>query len=196
MKTPFNKFMLVMAGFAATIVFSTHAQAQTEPVVATVTVQNALTITEVDPLDFGTVAVISDAAETATLTINPVTDALSTTTTGAPAVFAVIDSATATAANITVEDAADGAALQIQINNVTNPLYGGSAFTLTNWTTSWNGGPATGRTVATPFSYVWTSGFASGVNTIDIGAGLVTQTSVALYADGLYTGSFDVVFSY
>lgn len=196
MKTTFTKLLLAVVGVAAIAVSAGTANAQTEPVTATVIVQNALTITEVDPLDFGTVAVISDATDTATLTINPLTDALTTATTGPPAVFAVIDGSTATAANITVEDAADGAALQITINNVINPIFGGNAFTLNGWQTSWNGGAASSRTAGLAFSYTFTSAFAAGVNTIDIGANLVTQTAVATYADGTYSGSFDVVFSY
>ena len=196
MKTTFTNKLLLSAGVAALAMTAGTAQAQTEPVVATVTVQNALTLAEVDPLDFGIVAVTSHNVNTATLTINPLTDALTTATTGAPAVFAVVDGTNATAAQITVADAADGAALQITINNVVNPVFGGSAFTLNGWQTSWNGGAATARTAGTVFSYTFLTAFGPNLNTIDIGANLVTQIAVPLYADGLYSGSFDVVFSY
>jgi hypothetical protein len=172
------------------------AHAQTEPITATVSVQNALTITEVDPLDFGTVAVISDATDVATLSIDANTGALATTTTGAPAVFAVVDNTTASRAQITVEDGADGATLNFTINNVVNPIFGGNAFLLTGWETSWNGGGTTAQVVNTPFQYVFSSAYNAGVNELNIGAEIRTQTTVALYTDGTYPGSFDVVASY
>lgn len=196
MKTPFHKAsMLATVAIAALAFAPSMAQAQTEPVTATVVVQNTLTITEVDPLDFGTVAAISDAANTANLAIDAATGVLSATTTGAPATFAVIDSTTASQALLTVEDAADGASINIEINNVVNPLFGGNAFDLTDWETSWNGGAVTARTVATPFAYPFSLIFGTA-NELRIGASVETQTAVATYADGTYAGSFDVVFSY
>lgn len=170
---------------------SANAQ-QTENVAATVEVLNALTITEVDPLHFGTVAAISDGTGIATLTIDAATGALATSTTAAPAVFAVIDSATATRAQITVEDGAVGAVLNFEIDNVVDPLFGGNSFTLDGWETSWNGSAVLPRTAAAPFQYT----FVTGVNTLNIGAAISTKTAVATYTDGIYAGSFDVVVSY
>lgn len=193
MKTPFHKAsMLATVAIAALAFAPSMAHAQTEPVTATVVVQNTLTITEVDPLDFGTVAAISDAANTANLAIDAATGALAATTTGGAAVFAVIDNTTASQAQITVEDAAPGASLVIEINNVVNPLFGGNAFDLTDWETNWDGGAVTARTVATPFNYT----YLAPIGTLRIGASIETQTAVATYADGTYVGSFDVVFSY
>ena len=172
------------------------ALAQTESVNATVVVQNALTITEVDPLDFGTVAAISDGTDIATLAIDANTGALAATTTGAPAVFAVVDNTTASRAQITVEDAADGATLNFTINNVVNPIFGGNAFLLTGWETSWNGGGTTAQVAGTPFQYVFSNAYNAGVNELNIGAEIRTQITVPTYADGTYSGSFDVVASY
>ncbi len=173
-----------------------QAHAQTEPVTATVEVLNTITLTEVDPLDFGIVAAISDATDVATLAIDASSGTLAATTTGAPAVFAVIDNTNASQSLITVEDAADGAALNFTIGNVVNPILGPNAFLLTGWETSWNGGATTARTAGTPFSYVFSAVFASGVNELRIGAEVRTQTTVATYADGIYTGGFDLTASY
>lgn len=199
MQTSLRKSLAAVAiAYTALAFVSGAAHAQTENVTATVVVQNTMTITEVDPLDFGTVVAISDATDVASLAIDATTDALLATTTGAPAVFAVIDNTTASAAEITVEDAADAATINITINNVVNPISGASAFALrtTGWETAWNGGATTARTAGTPFSYVYSAAFGGGTNVLDIGATLDTQTTVATYADGTYAGSFDVVFSY
>lgn len=198
MKNTFKFLAVAAIAYTALTFASGNAQAQTESVTATVAVQNTLTITEVDPLDFGTVVAISDATDVATLTIDATTDALLTSTTGAPAVFAVVDNTTASAAQITVEDAAEAATINITINNVTNPISGASTFILrpAGWETSWNGGATTARTAGTPFGYVYSTAFGGGTNTLDIGATLDTNTAVATYTDGTYSGSFDVVFSY
>lgn len=198
MKT-INKLLATAAiAFTAFSFSSGAAQAQTESVTATVVVQNALTITEVDALNFGTVAAISDAVQVASLFLNPSTGVLLPTTTGAPAVFAVIDDTAATAALLNVEDGADAATINITINNVVNPISGPTAFTLlpAGWSTSWNGGANTARTAGTPFTQTFAAAFGGGVNTLAIGATLNTNTAVALYPDATYAGSFDVVFSY
>ena len=193
MKTPFRKAFMLAAVVFATFAFApSMATAQTEPVTATVVVQNALTITEVDALNFGTVAAISDAAQVATLAIDAATAVLTPTSTGAPATFAVIDNALATRAQLTVEDGAPGATINFTINNVVNPIFGGNAFLLTGWETNWNGGAVTARAVNVSFPYV----FAAPLSTLNIGAEIRTQTAVALYTDGTYLGSFDVVASY
>ncbi len=195
MKTTFTNKLLLSVGVAALAMSAGTANAQTtEPVTATVQVLNAITVTEVDPLDFGIVAVISHNVNTATLTINPLTDALTTATTGAPATFAVVDGTNASAASLTIEDAAVGAALNYTIGNVVNPISGGNAFTLNGWQVSYNGGVAAARTAGTAFPHTFT--LAPAPNTIDIGANLVTQVGVALYPDATYTGSFDLTVSY
>lgn len=195
MKTPFHKAPLLAAvAFTALAFAPSMAQAQTEPVTATVQVQNTLTLLEVDPLDFGTVAAIAHTANTAELSIDAATGALAVLN-NAPAVFAVIDNTTASRAQVTVDDAADGASLNFVINNVTNPIFGGRAFTLTNWETSWNGGAVTARTVSTPFSYTFSSIFG-GPNELNIGASIITTAAPGVYTDGTYLGSFDVVASY
>lgn len=196
MKSPFHKTSMLAGVAIAALAFApSMANAQTEPVTATVTVQNTLTLTEVDPLDFGTVAAIAHTVNTAELSIDAATGVLAITN-NAPAVFAVIDNTTATRAQITVEDGADGANINFTINNVTNPIFGGRAFTLTNWETSWNGGAVTARTFNTPFAYQFASAFSGGVNELNIGASIITTAAPGTYSDGVYVGSFDVVASY
>ena len=196
MKTKLTaKVLLAVAGIAA-LTFSGNAQAQTANVTAAVTVQNALTLTVVNNINFGIVAAISDAAQTATLDIDATTNALAASTTGAPAVFASIDSTAAKGGDITVEDGANGATINITINNVIDPISGPSAFTLARFETAYNAGATVSRTAGTPFTATFDTAYASGVNNLAIGAGITTKTTVATYADATYNGSFDVVFSY
>lgn len=191
-----TRLTLVAAVMAVAAFAPQAANAQTESITATVAVQNTLTTNVVDHLNFGIVAAVSDDTETATLAINPTTGVLTPTTTGAPALFASIDDALAMPALLTVEDAAEAALINIVINNVTNPTFGGSSFTLNGFQTSWNGTASAPRTAGTGWTQTFSQAFGSGINTLAIGASIVTQASVASYGDGTYTGGFDVVFSY
>lgn len=195
MKMTFAKRVMLAAFGLTALGFAGSAQAQTEAVTATVVVQNTLTTNVVDNMNFGTVAAISDAAQTATLVLNPVTDALTTATGGGTAVFAVIDNTNVAGANLTIEDAAGGATINVEIDNVVNPTFGGATFTLGTFTTSWNGAAAAARIIGTPWTQTFNAGFGGGVNTLDIGATLTTATG-ATYTDGTYPGSFEVSFSY
>lgn len=199
MKTSKALNYLYMGASATALLLSCYssANAQTVTVDADVTVQNTLTLTVVDNLDFGTIVAIADTAtgKVADMPIDASTDTLGpATTTGAPAYMAIVDSTNAQGAQITVEDGADGANINVTINNVINPTFGGASFTLTNWESSYNGGATGARTAATPFVVVFSSAFALGVNTLDIGASL--RTGSVAYTDGAYDGGFDVVFSY
>ncbi len=187
--------MLAAVAFAALAFAPSMAQAQTEAVTATVTVQNTLTTAVVDNMDFGTIAAISSGATTASAILNGVTDVVTTATGGAPAVVAMIDNTNVQGANLTVEDGAAGAAIQITIDNVTNPTFGGSSFTLASFTTSWNGAAAQPAIIGTAFARNFDAVFGGGTNTLDIGATLTT-TATTTYSDGIYPGSFEVTFSY
>lgn len=187
--------MLAAVAFVALAFAPSMANAQTEAVTATVTVQNTLTTAVVDNMDFGTIAAISSGATTATATLNGVTDVVTTASGGAPAVVAMIDNTAVQGANLTVEDGADGAAIQITIDNVTNPTFGGASFTLAQFTTSWNGAAAQPAVIGTAFARNFAAAFGGGTNTLDIGATLTT-TPTTTYTDGVYPGSFEVTFSY
>lgn len=193
MKTQLRSKVLMMALGVSALAFSAGtAQAQTESVTATVTVQNTLTTAVVDNMDFGTIASISTAANTASAILNPVTDAVTFSSTGAGAVISMIDNTSVAGANLTVEDGANGASIQITIDNVVQPTFGGASFVLGTWTTSWNGAAATAATIGTPFARPFVGG---STNTLDIGATLTNVVSTT-YTDGVYPGSFEVSFSY
>lgn len=189
------KLLALMAG-AAIALSANEASAQTVTVDATVIVQNTLTLTVVDDLHFGKIAAISDAAKTASLLLNSDTGAATTATTGAPAVIATIDATLRKVAQVTVEDGADGASLQITIGAVADPTNGIVSFTLDTFTTSWNGAADTAAVIATPFARTFTNAFNGGVNTLDIGAKITTNVAGTPYPDATYTGSFNVTVTY
>lgn len=196
MKTQLRtKVLMVALGVSALALSTGTAKAQTEVVTATVTVQNTLTTDVVDNMDFGTIASLAAAANTASMILNPVTDGYTFSSTGGGAVIAMIDNTSVAAANITVEDGADGAAIQITIDNVTNPNYGGSNFVLGTWMTSWNGAAQQPATVSASFARNFSVAFGGGTNTLDVGATL-TNVAGQTYTDGVYPGSFEVSFSY
>ena len=184
-----------MAG-AAGMFSANEASAQTVTVDATVIVQNTVTLTVVDDLHFGKIAAISDAAKTASLAINSDTGAATITTTGTPATIATIDASLRKVGQVTVEDAADGASLQITIGAVANPTNGVIDFTLDTFTTSWNSGADTAAVIATPFARTFTNAFNAGVNTLDIGAKITTNVAGTPYPDATYLGSFNVTVTY
>ena len=186
---------MAAVGVTALMFSAGNAQAQTESVTATVTVQNALTTAVVDNMDFGTIASIAGGGNTASAILNPLTDAVTFSTTGAGAVMAMIDSTNAQGANLTIEDGANGAAIQVTIQNVVPPQVGPVAFTLGTFTTSWNGAAATAATVGTAQPFTFTTAFGGGVNTLDVGATL-TNVAGTVYTDQAYPGSFEVAFSY
>ncbi len=187
-------YLYLGAGCAALLVSAGSVNAQTATVDVDLVVQNTLTLTVVDNLNFGTIVAIGDAVDTASLPITTAGVLGPATTTGAPAVIAIVDNALALPAQVTVEDGADGATINLDIQAVVNPTDGTSSFLLDTFFTSYNGGAATARTAGTPWTQVFSSAFGGGVNTLDIGAS-VTTNSVA-FADAAYDGGFNVVFSY
>lgn len=197
MKSTHKNTILAAAVLAAMAFIPTSAKAQTTVnVPVNVTVLNAITMTLVDPLSYGTIAAIADATETASYTLAPTTAAATLASTGAPATIAVIDNATVSDALLEITDGADGATINYEIDNVVNPLFGGRAFTLANFTTSYNGGAPTLQVVGTPFGHIFANAFGGGTNTLAIGARITTTAAAGLYADGNYVGSFDVIASY
>ena len=196
MKTQLSRKVLMAAvGVSALMLSAGNAQAQVEAVTATVTVQNTLTTAVVDNMDFGTIASITGAANTASAILNPVTDAVTFTTTGGTALMAMIDNTSVAAANLTIEDGANGAAIQVTIQNVVPPQVGAVAFTMGTWTASWNGAGAVAMTVGAPQAFVFTTAPPGPINTLDVGATL-TNVAGTVYSDQAYPGSFEVAFSY
>ena len=188
-------YLALMAG-AAVAFTASEAAAQTVTVDATVIVQNTLTLAVVDDLHFGKIAAISDAAKTASLAINADTGAATISTTGTPATIATIDASLRKVGQVSIEDGADGAAINITIGAVADPTNGVVTFTLSDFSTSYNGGANTARVVATPFAETFTSAFNGGTNTLDIGAKITTNVAGTAYPDATYAGTFNVTITY
>jgi hypothetical protein len=189
------KYLTMMAG--AAVVFSAHdVQAQTVTVDADVDVQNTLTLTVQKTLNFGKIAAAdNDATKVASLDIDPVTGVLGApATTGAPALIAIVDATNVSRGLIDVEDGANGAPINITINNVVNPALAAKTFALDLWETAFNAGASTSRTAGATFTNAFDATFNGGVNTLKIGASI--KTTDVVYGDGNYDGGFDVTFSY
>lgn len=187
--TRLNFKTLTLTTALAAVMFSgplLAANVATVPV--NVTVQNAITMTNVDPLEFGTIIAINDATQTASATV-ATNDALTFATTGAPALMSAI-SGTPTAGEITTAGFA-GATINMTLNNVVDPTDGTDTLTLSAFTRDVNGGGSTATTAGTPFTYT-----ATALDTILIGATITTPAQATQIADGAYTGSFDLVASY
>ena len=191
-----SKFLLLSACTLAVMTFSDSAKAQTANMTATATVQNTMTLATPAQLNFGTIAAVRDAALTATVTVDTA-GADSVATGGGTAVTAMIDNTAVAAGQVTVADAADGATINININNVIDPINGGDSFVLDGFTTSWNGGGAAAQVINTPFAETFVAATGPNLNTLDIGATITTTLGAGTaYADGVYNGTYDVVFSY
>lgn len=176
--------------------YATTASAQTSNMTATATVQNTLTLATPSQLNFGTIVAVSDTVNTATATVDTL-GAVSVATTGSPAYTAIVDNTAAAAGQVTIADGANGATLNITINNVVDPVNGTETFVLNGFNTSYNGGAASAQAIATPWTETFDSAFGGGTNTLDIGATITTTTAAAAaYGDGVYAGTYDVVISY
>lgn len=190
------RYATTVVAACAALGLATESQAQTVTVDTDVTIQNTLTLAVAENLDYGVIVAISAAANTASIPVNTAGVIGPATTTGGLAYMAIVDSANAQAAQVTVEDGANAANINVTINNVVDPFLGVNALTLDLFRTAWNGAAPAAQVINTPFVVSFNSGFNGGVNTLDIGASLTTQTAVATYPDGAYDGGFDVVFSY
>ena len=189
------KYLTMMAG--AAVMFTAHdGHAQTVIVDADVDVQNTLTLTVQKTLNFGKIAAAdNNATKVASLDIDPVTGVLGApATTGAPALIAIVDATNVSRGLIDVEDGANGAPINITINNVVDPALAAKTFTLDLWETAYNAGASTSRTAGTTFTNTFDATFNGGVNTLKIGATI--KTNDVVYGDGNYDGGFDVTFSY
>lgn len=189
-----SKKLLLTTACVLALGLSDNAQAQTANMTADVTVLNTLTIATPAQLNFGTVAAVRDAANTATATIDTA-GALTTASGGGTAVMAAI-TGTPTAAQVTIADGADGATLNITIDNVVDPVNGAESFVLDQFVTSYNGGADVAQTIAATFTETFDSAFGGGTNTLDIGATITTTLGATAYADGGYAGTYDVIISY
>lgn len=192
-----SKNLLTAVGVVALLGFAnSHANAQTANMTADVSVQNTLTLATPSQLNFGTIAAIRDAANTATVTIDTA-GAATVASGGGTAATAIVDGAAIAAGQVTIADGADGATLNITINNVVDPVNGTASFVLDDFTTSWNNGADQTQTIGAAFTETFDAAFGGGTNTLDIGATITTTLGAGTaYTDGAYAGTYDVVFSY
>lgn len=174
---------------ALTLVAGTTFAQDTITVPVNATVANAITLTNVNPLEFGTLIAINDATQSASATV-ATTDALSVATTGAPALTVAL-SGTPTAGEITIQGIS-GQTINLTIQNVVDPTDGTDTLTLGTFIANVAGGGDGAVTVGTPFTYTATA----GPDTMLVGATITTPLQAARIGDGAYAGSFDVVASY
>ncbi len=196
-KTILKKSMYLLGAFTVLTLFSIHsAQAQTSNMSASVTVQNTLTLAAPTQLNFGTIAAIRDATNTATVSID--TAGVATVASGGgTATTAIVDDTAISGAQVTIADGANGAALNITIDNVIDPVNGTESFGLDGFRTSWNNGADKAQVIGTTFTENFDNAFSGGVNILDIGATITTTAGAGTaYTDGAYAGTYDVVFSY
>jgi Domain of unknown function (DUF4402) len=177
------------AGAAAVLVslvcVPAFAQSETLSTNVSATVQNSFTLTETTALDFGVFVAIADTvgSNTATLTVLATGGAPSASN-NAPAQFIIVDASSATNGVFGVSNAAPNTTLNVSTvdTNATCGTCGGGNPILT--------------LVSTPQSATATTD-GTGAATINVGATLTTATTPAQqYADGTYTGSFNLVVSY
>ena len=196
MKLRQSKFLLLSACAVSFLAFSSDAKAQTANMTATATVQNTLTLATPNQLNFGTIAAVRDAALTATVTVDTA-GVESVATGGGTAITAIVDNTAVSQGQVTVADGADGAVLNVNIDNVVDPINGGESFVLDNFTTSYNGAGAVAQVINTPFTVTFDALVGPNLNTLDIGATITTTLGAGTaYTDAVYNGSYDVTFSY
>lgn len=201
MKTLLNaKTFLATTALVATFGFGQQAISQTA-VPVTAEVLNTVTVTLVNPLNFGTLAAV-DGGTTNRATYKLDFDGTITDGTVVDSLTAEVDSALATPASLTLENGANGYNLTVQIVVDTEPVDGGGSgdeFTLSHFHTTRNGGAVNDRTAAaaaTGYAFQFDSAYNGGVNELIFGATLETQSAAAVYADGTYTGGLTVTVSY
>jgi hypothetical protein len=171
-----------------------NAQSQSlsnEPV--SIVVQNNFTLSRTNALNFGTYVVFAHAgnnnANTATLTMAPGTGVV-TPVNNPPARFVAIDVTSQSRGVYAISGAAPSTIMNVATANPTD--LGCSAGACT---TTLPAPPVITLTSVTPASgTVTTSG--TGTATINIGAVLTTVAGGEQYADGTYTGDFDLTVNY
>ncbi len=192
----FNKTSLFAIAAAATVAFGlavspAHAQ-ETATATATVDVSNAFTLTNTTDLDFGTIAAVrrgggGGAIATHTLGADSANDVTIANVGGATDDF-LVDITSGDRATYTVAGAIPSQALVIQLPTTDLTLTcgvctGGNPTFVVNTFVDDGGDLA-----------VTTDG--SGDATIFVGAVLNTVAGTALYEDGTYSNTYDIIVSY
>ncbi|MFT2109965.1 DUF4402 domain-containing protein [Marinomonas sp. 2405UD68-3] len=199
-----NKQKSIVIGSILLAGASSIAVAETVNTTATVTVQNAFNLTEVTPLNLGTLRATADPAgtETATVVIPADGSAPTAATSGPPAALSVLTAGTP--ATYTVDSAAGFTSLTLTLPGPTTTITvaaaaappGTPAFTLGTFTGYITSGPNSGTAYTTATPNLQTD--ATGTVSFSVGATLTTDatTTTSPYIDGDYTGTFPVIVVY
>jgi hypothetical protein len=188
---------LVLAG--VTLASCAAFAQQNETTTASVTVQNAFTLTEVDALSFGTItAVRVSGAGASTLTLNPDGTAENPTgnirvlAAGAPATYTVAGAASFT--DLQMSLAADSIELSNSAAPGSNPTFDVDSFTVTNGTAT---APITSGGYGTFTAGTAMTTDVNGAMTIGLGATLTLADGAdASLIDGSYEGQFTLTVEY
>ncbi len=174
--------------------FVSPAMAQVS-VPVTASVQNTVTVTPTQGIDFGVIVAVPDGTNAVNAVMG--TDGtLAVTSDGGTSAIAVVDDSAAQPAIVTVTDASDTATLQVTISNVVGPANNGESFTMDTFTYRRNGElTEQSATVGTPFSLTYADNAGAG-STIAIGARIVGAGANDYTETTPYTGSFDVTVAY
>ncbi len=198
-----NKIILASS---AVVVALTSVSSYAESVVssASVTVQNALTLTEVAGLDLGTIRATADPLGVLLAEIIIDSDGVTapaTSTTGAPAVIqSLVDGAPA---SYTVSGAANFASLTVTLPPaggiaITNGAPAGAQFTIDDFEGTLTVANDTTVALTNAGGGIVATADATGNLAFNVGATLTTDATVTTgaYADSAYTGSYTVDVSY
>lgn len=202
--TSYKKFAAISAVVLGAAVYAGHSanaiqigSPTTVPVNATV--ENSVTVTVTNPVDFGTIGAIRDVVDTATLSVDPADTAVEDPGTGFggadPAAIVFDPSDAPTAADIDITAAFENTDLYITYQNCVDPVQGADTFTLAGIVDNLNTPGSYDCAAAPVIGFETTDGV--GALSFNIGASITTTAGAATaYPDGAYAGSFEMVVSY
>ncbi|MGH1378937.1 MAG: hypothetical protein ACRBB3_08965 [Alphaproteobacteria bacterium] len=175
--------------------FVSPAMAQVS-VPVTASVQNTVTVTPTQGIDFGVIVAVPDGTNNVNAVMGTDGTLVVTADGAGTSAIAIVDDSAAQPAIVTVTDAADTATLQVTISNVVGPANNGESFAMDTFTYRRNGELSEqSATVGTPFTLTYADNAGAG-STIAIGARIVGAGANDYTETTPYTGSFDVTVAY
>lgn len=192
--TKLTKFAMVGAVALALGFPITNAQAQsTETVTANVTVQNGFTVVVTNGLLFGTVGFFLDGTNDVEYALDAADGETFTPAGGTSSMVSIVGGQSA---EIAVQGPiATDIDMVITSADIVNPTDGTTAFVLSDFVYNDQSDTPNSGLVALDTPVTVTLDDPNTDEDVLIGASL-TADGTATYADGLYTGSFDVTFQY
>lgn len=183
-----TRALAVTSAAALALVAGFGAQAQTNVTGhVNLTVNNAISITETTPMEFGTFLVVKDVAGANTATLTMATNGTATPSNNAPATFTSVSAVAPAARSQGVFDITGAAAstvINVATSGLNNLVCGACGASDDILLTSVTPAAAT----------VTTDG--SGNATINVGAVLTTKTGAPQYQDGAYVGTYTLTVNY